>query len=119
VRRFRSLLWLAVAFGVAFGTVFLLTRAAERGFAVRVAVAVVLGIVIVASGRRILSGFSQPPRAKHEGPAEEVEELDVYFVCGECGTEYKVTRLGELSVPRHCGEPMQVVRRPAHDPTLN
>ena len=43
---------------------------------------------------------------------EDVAHLDVFFVCGECGTEFKVTRLGEVQVPRHCGEPMTVVRRP-------
>jgi len=51
------------------------------------------------------------PRGPHE--VEDVEELDVYLVCGECGTEFRVTRLGELQVPRHCGEPMRVERRPA------
>ena len=44
---------------------------------------------------------------------EDVEELEVYLVCGECGTEFKVSRLGELQIPRHCGEKMQVVRRMA------
>lgn len=44
---------------------------------------------------------------------EDVEELDVYLVCRECGTEFRVTRLGELQVPRHCGETMSVVRRAA------
>jgi hypothetical protein len=43
---------------------------------------------------------------------EDVDDLDVYLVCGECGTELKVSRLGELQIPRHCGEKMQVVRRP-------
>lgn len=43
--------------------------------------------------------------------AEDVDELDVYLVCGECGTELKISRLGELQIPRHCGEKMQVVRR--------
>ena len=43
---------------------------------------------------------------------EDVEELDVFLLCRECGTEYRVTRLGELQIPRHCGEPMEVVRRP-------
>jgi hypothetical protein len=43
---------------------------------------------------------------------EDVEDLDVYLVCGECGTELKVSRLGELQIPRHCGERMQVVQRP-------
>ena len=73
------------------------------------------------SRRAAVPGRVRPPapREHERAEPEEVEELDVYFVCGECGTEYKVTRLGELSVPRHCGEPMQVVRRPAQDPTLN
>lgn len=44
---------------------------------------------------------------------EDVDELEVYLVCRECGTEFRVTRLGELQIPRHCGEPMGVVRRPA------
>ncbi|MGI8617310.1 MAG: hypothetical protein ACR2L4_11130 [Actinomycetota bacterium] len=43
--------------------------------------------------------------------AEDVDDLDVYLVCGECGTELKISRLGELQIPRHCGEKMQVVRR--------
>jgi len=45
-----------------------------------------------------------------------VADLEVFFVCGECGTEYQVTKVGELSVPRHCGEPMQAERRP-RDPS--
>jgi hypothetical protein len=43
---------------------------------------------------------------------EDVDDLDVYLVCAECGTELKVSRLGELQIPRHCGEKMQVIRRP-------
>ena len=27
--------------------------------------------------------------------------------------EFRVTRIGELQIPRHCGEPMEVVRRSA------
>ena len=50
---------------------------------------------------------------------EDVEGLDVFFVCAECGTEYRITRLGKLSVPRHCGEPMEVVRRPRQNPATN
>ena len=59
---------------------------------------------------RSISG-SGADRTKPE--VEDVEELDVFLVCGECGTEFQVTRLGELQIPAHCGEPMQVVRRPA------
>jgi hypothetical protein len=53
----------------------------------------------------------RPLAPPHE--VEDVEDLDVYLVCAECGTEFKVSRLGELQIPRHCGEPMQVERRPA------
>jgi hypothetical protein len=44
---------------------------------------------------------------------EDVDDLEVYLVCRECGTELRVTRLGELQIPRHCGERMEVVQRPA------
>jgi hypothetical protein len=56
------------------------------------------------------------PASDSDEPAppepEDVDDLGVYLVCGECGTELKVSRLGELQIPRHCGEKMQVVRRP-------
>ena len=38
-----------------------------------------------------------PPQPGAEPPpaeAEDVEALEVYFVCGLCGTEFKVSRLG-------------------------
>ena len=54
------------------------------------------------------------PRERIE--PEDVADLDVFFVCRECGTEFQVTRLGEVQVPRHCGEPMMVVRRPREQP---
>ena len=53
-----------------------------------------------------------PAREPVPDEPEDVEDLDVYLVCDECGTELKVSRLGELQIPRHCGERMQVVRRP-------
>jgi len=74
------------------------------GIAIGVAIAW-LGITAL----RAASGGG--PRERHE--VEDVEELDVFLVCRECGTEFQVTRLGELQIPRHCGEPMEVVRRPA------
>jgi hypothetical protein len=75
--------------------------------------ALMLGLVIAWLGitaLRAASGTGRPPREDAE--PEDVEELDVFLVCRECGTEFRVTRLGELQIPRHCGEPMQVVRRP-------
>lgn len=74
------------------------------GIAIGVAIAW-LGITAL----RAASGGG--PKDRHE--VEDVEELEVFLVCRECGTEFRVTRLGELQIPRHCGEPMEVVRRPA------
>jgi hypothetical protein len=78
----------------------------------QIVVAIALAIVIWKVGTGMLRAIStgQPPTERRD--AEDVEELDVHLVCDECGTEYQVTRLGQLQVPRHCGEPMRVVRRP-------
>ncbi len=76
--------------------------------------AIGVGLVILWVGLtalRAASGVGRlRPEEKHE--VEDVEGLDVFFVCNECGTEFQVTRLGQLQIPRHCGEPMEVVRRP-------
>jgi DNA-directed RNA polymerase subunit RPC12/RpoP len=80
--------------------------------------AIVVGYVVwrlVMASLRALSG--PPPGTLDTEPPptepEDVGDLEVYLVCGECGTEFKVERLGELQIPRHCGEKMLVVRRPA------
>ena len=74
-----------------------------------------IGLAIWWAGTGILRSVSGPgPRHTYRPEdAEDVDELAVFLVCGECGTELRVTRLGELRIPRHCGEPMRVVRRPA------
>ena len=79
--------------------------------------AIVLFLVIAFVGVqaiRAVSGSARggPERAP-DAPPEDVADLDVFLVCRECGTEFQVTRLGEAQVPRHCGERMTVVRRPA------
>jgi hypothetical protein len=79
----------------------------------QIVVAIVLAIVIWKVGTGVLRSISTGQRPSERRDPEDVEELDVYLVCGECGTEYQVTRLGRLQVPRHCGEPMSVVRRPS------
>jgi hypothetical protein len=58
---------------------------------------------------RVVSG----PGPRERTEPEDVEELAVFLVCRGCGTEFRVTRLGELQIPRHCGEPMELVRRPS------
>jgi hypothetical protein len=76
--------------------------------------ALAIGYVILRVGLASLRSFSPPPDAEPGPPeVEDVEDLDVFLVCEECGTEFKVSRLGELQIPRHCGERMQVVHRPA------
>jgi hypothetical protein len=75
--------------------------------------AVAIGLAIAWLGLTALRAASGVGAPAERGDPENVDDLDVFFVCGECGTEFRVTRLGELQVPRHCGETMQVVRRPA------
>jgi hypothetical protein len=79
-------------------------------------VAVVLFLTILWIGLAFLRGVSGGAPAEKIDP-EDVADLDVFFVCAECGTEFQVTRLGNIQVPRHCGEPMQVVRRPRAQPS--
>jgi hypothetical protein len=89
---------------------------------VNVLVAILIGVVILVVGVLMTRAMSArrigEEDAKPEEP-EDVTELDVFFVCRECGTEFQVTRLGEIQVPRHCGEPMKVVQRPRTRPDLN
>lgn len=77
--------------------------------------AILLGLLIWRVGTGMLRSLSGGGIDRTKPEVEDVEELEVFLVCGECGTEFRVTRLGELQIPRHCGEPMQVVRRSVED----
>jgi hypothetical protein len=77
-----------------------------------VLIAVAVGAVILWLGITALRAASAGPRSAEKTEVEDVDDLDVYLVCKECGTEFRVTRLGEVQIPRHCGEKMEVVRRP-------
>jgi hypothetical protein len=81
-------------------------------------VAIAIFLVVAGFGWSFLRGLNATQPEEHVG-AEDVQDLDVFFVCKECGTEFQVTRLGEVQVPRHCGEPMMVVRRPKPSPLNN
>ena len=78
--------------------------------------AIAVGLVIWRIGIASIRSLAPSPDAP-KGPIEieDVDDLDVFLLCEECGTEFKVSRLGELQIPRHCGEKMQVVRHPATD----
>ncbi len=75
--------------------------------------AVAIGVAIAWLGLTALRAASGVGVDLESPEPEDVDELDVYLVCRECGTEFRVTRIGELQIPRHCGERMEVVRRPA------
>ncbi len=75
--------------------------------------AVLVGLLIWRFGLAVVRSMGAGASQGRPGEAEDVDELDVFLVCGECGTEFRVTKLGELQIPRHCGEPMNVVRRRA------
>jgi hypothetical protein len=82
---------------------------------VRVLMAVLIGTAILVLGVWMLRGVASF-RPRQATDPEDVGDLDVYFVCGECGTEFRVEKLGQLQVPRHCGEEMRVERRPRTAP---
>ncbi len=75
--------------------------------------ALLLAFLIWRVGTGMLRSVSGSGFDRTKPEVEDVEELEVFLVCDECGTELHVTRIGELQIPRHCGEAMQVVRRPA------
>ena len=74
--------------------------------------AILVGALIWRVGIGMLRSLTASGVDRTKPEVEDVEALDVFLVCHECGTEFQVTRLGELQIPRHCGEPMQVIRRP-------
>jgi hypothetical protein len=78
---------------------------------VRVVIAVIIALVILRVGMAMLRSLGGAARAGGPQEPEDVSDLAVSFVCRECGTELAVKRLGEIQVPRHCGEVMAVVRR--------
>lgn len=79
----------------------------------RLLFAIMLALAIAGLGIWMLSAIGRNRDAVQDAPLEDVDPLDVYFVCGECGTEFRVEKLGELQIPRHCGEAMLVEQRPA------
>ncbi len=81
-------------------------------------VAIPFGLLILLVGVRLFGRIAAAGDVE-EAPLEDVAGLDVYFVCAECGTEYRVEKIGEIQIPRHCGERMLVQRRARPAPELN
>jgi hypothetical protein len=76
-------------------------------------VAVLMAVGIVVAVLALFRGLARPRAPSRPEEPEDVGDLEVFFVCTECGTEFRVEKIGELQVPRHCGEPMRVERRAA------
>ncbi len=75
-------------------------------------IAIAIGVMVLLSGIWAFRAIARSRGPEERTEPEDVADLEVFFVCGECGTEFRVERLGELQVPRHCGERMLVERRP-------
>ena len=78
----------------------------------RVAIAVVAGLVIFFVGFGIIRGFAGPRGGVGAGGSgvEAAKPLPagvrILFWCETCGTEVLLLRAGTENPPRHCGEPM-------------
>ena len=64
--------------------------------------AIAIAVVIAWLGLTALRAASGVGIDLESPEPEDVDDLEVYLVCRECGTEFRVTRLGELQIPRHC-----------------
>jgi hypothetical protein len=74
---------------------------------IRTAVALAVAALIVYAGIRYLRTASTIPPEPELTP---VGEYGLKYVCGMCGLELKVEVAAHDRAPRHCGEPMTLVR---------
>jgi hypothetical protein len=111
--RWRVGLLLAVAVAV-------VLFAAGRG---DVVVAVLLGALVLATGRAVFRGYSTTKGPT--GPPVDVDEEGtlLVFACETCGEQLVLLRKGTDLPPRHCAEKMVLRRVPTpssrSDPKLN
>ena len=61
-----------------------------------VVVAIAIGLVILWLGIKALRVASAGGRVPEKPEVEDVDELDVYFVCANCGTEFRVCGLSGI-----------------------
>jgi hypothetical protein len=86
-----------------------LLAAISAGDAVRVAIAVAFGVVILRIGMRMLGGFAQPIAPPPE--PGELRKVRLTYRCSICGTEVRMTQANDEmpEPPRHCLEDMDLV----------
>jgi len=73
--------------------------------AVRAAVALTIGVVLILVVRRMLAALGEAPP---DPPAQvDARPADVVYVCGICGTRLRLEVVATGKAPRHCGEEME------------
>ena len=98
-------------------------RGAVRGRAGDVVAAVLLGVLILATGRAVFRGYSVTKGPT--GPPVDVAEEGtlLVFACETCGEQLVLLRKGTDVPPRHCAEKMVLRRIPTPsnnpDPLFN
>ena len=77
-----------------------------------VVVALLLGGLVLATGRAVFRGYSTTRGPT--GPPVDVEEEGtlLVFACETCGEQLVLLRKGTDAPPRHCAEPMVLRRVP-------
>jgi hypothetical protein len=79
------------------------------GFALRVVLAVAVGVVLYVIGASMLRKFQMPPPA--EPDPDDVHPVNLRYRCVVCGAEVVMTAAQEddPEAPRHCREDMAPV----------
>ena len=82
----------------------------------RVLVGAVLFVVVAGLGIGYFRQVGNPPPPDPE-PIAVNPGLRLAYVCDMCGLELAVLKVAKDRAPKHCGETMTLVRRPASDDT--
>ena len=76
----------------------------------RIAVAVLMGLAIARVGIGYFHYLTNPPPPDQE-PVRVDPRLRLGYICEMCGLELAVVAVAKERPPKHCGEPMVLVRR--------
>lgn len=83
---------------------------------VRIAIAVLMGIVILAILMAWLRSMVNAPPPDPE--ATDVTDYGLKYVCPMCGLELRVEKAAKERAPTHCMEPMVLIRERSGSPPL-
>lgn len=76
----------------------------------RIAVAILMGLGIARLGMGYFHYLTNPPPPDQE-PVKVDPRLRLGYICEMCGLELAVVAVAKERPPKHCGEPMVLVRR--------